>query len=246
MAEIIRPPVVFELQAASASQRMELKRSFCASAGVQYPALWWTPSTISGAVTSGTQATAFHPFLSIAAGTNGQARMAMNIGNGGPVWPGGDNVVNFDKRCIVQLRLVVQLSAHSSSQVAAHFTHANPTAHTSYSRSNKGFSIIWAGGASAGTVKLQAHNGTTTTDSATASYPINDVSGYNWSLEWEPGVAVRLYCDGVLKCTLTTGLPSGTQGGSSNGMVFLAGNTTSGTGNATFLRFVDGEFFEFI
>lgn len=211
------------------------------SGTADFPLYHIVTGNVSGTTTQGTFVSNALPFLSISAATAGKARMYLNVSGALGAWPStgtsaGAFVPNYSAPCRVEMKLSVVLSAHTSSVVSVHLCHSNPSTHTSFDRTEKGLSIKFTGGASAGTVKLQAHNGTTTTDSATASYAIGDYAPHDWVLEWEPGVAARLYCDGILKCTLTTGLPSGAGAASATGFAALAENTASGATYATYLR----------
>lgn len=212
---------------------------------VRFPQSLWVPASISGSITSGTESTNGYPFVQIAAATAGKARMYVNISGGGPVWPGqSPGQADFARKCVVNLACVAQLSAHTDSRISIHFNHSSVATHSSFDRSVEGISMCFQGGASEGTVWVQTHDGTTTANSSTAAFAINDLTGYSWTLEWEPGVGARLYKGGVLQCTGTSNLPSGLGATSSAGIVIVAENTTNGTGNMTFLRWLDCYFTE--
>ncbi len=200
----------------------------------------WTAGSISGTTTQGTESTNYFGFLNINTATAGKNRLYHNVSGSGPLWPGAQGVPDFSRKVVVNLSMLTRLSAHADSRISIHFTLTNVATHTSFDRSEEGISIILRGGASAGTVALQTHDGTTATTSATASIAINDQTGYPWTLEWEPGVAARLYRGSTLMCTATANIPSGTTAGVSQmGICVLAENTTNGTGNATLFRWLD-------
>ncbi len=199
----------------------------------------WSAGSISGTTTQGTESTNFYAFSQISAGTAGKSRIYSNISSSGPLWPGSQGAPDFSRKVIVNLNALVRLSAHSDSRVSIHFTLTNVSTHTSHDRNEKGISILFRGGASAGTVEIQTHDGSSATSSSTGTFAINSQEGHPFTLEWEPGVAVRLYKGSSLLCQKTTNLPSGTSGASQQGICVITENTTNGTGNATLFRWID-------
>lgn len=199
----------------------------------------WVAGSISGTTTQGIESTNFYAFLQIAAATAGKNRIYSNISSSGPLWPGSQGTPDFSRKVVVNLSALVRLAAHADSRVSIHFTLTSVATHTSHDRSEKGISLIFRGGASTGTVAIQTHDGTTFSNSPTASIAINDQVGYGFTLEHEPGVAVRLYRGATLLCTQTANLPSGTSGTSQQGICVIAENTVSGTGNVTLFRWID-------
>lgn len=199
----------------------------------------WFAGNISGVTTQGIESTNFYAFLQIAAATAGKNRLYSNISSSGPLWPGLQGTPDFSRKVVVNLSALVRLAAHADSRVSVHFTKTSVVTHTSHDRSEKGISLIFRGGASTGTVAIQTHDGTTFSNSPTASIAINNQTGYGYTLEHEPGVAVRLYRGSTLMCTQTANLPSGTSGSSQQGICVIAENTVSGTGNVTLFRWID-------
>lgn len=214
------------------AEKLALLRAAHAKGRRVFPMYGWSAtSNITGtASAAGSSTTDFFPRVLVSAATNGKGRVACDVSSGGNIFPGTTpSIVDYGQAFRVDLALTYVLSAHSSSTISIHLAVASAATITSHTRGEEGLSLIFNGGASTGTVKIQGHNGTTTTDSATASIAISDGGSKDYSLEWEPGVAARLYIDGTLACTLSTGLPSGTTATSgSNGITMLVENTTNG------------------
>jgi hypothetical protein len=199
----------------------------------------WVAGNVSGTTSQGTESTNFYAFSQIAAATNGKSRLYSNISSSGPLWPGSPGIPNFNRKVIVNLNGVFQLSASSTSRISIHFTLTSVSTHSSHDRTEKGISLLFKGGSSTGTVEIQTHDGSSFSSSTPGTFPINTLSNYGLTLEWEPGVAVRLYNGATLLCTQTNNLPSGTSGVSQQGICIITENTTSGTGNATLFRWID-------
>lgn len=204
----------------------------------------WVAGNISGTTSQGIESTNFYAFIQISAATAGKARLYSNISSSGPLWPGSQGAPDFSRKVIINLNALIRLSAHSDSRVSIHFALTNVSTHTSHDRNEKGISILFRGGASTGTAEIQTHDGSSATSSSTGVFPINDQTNHPLTLEWEPGVAARLYKGATLLCQKTTNLPSGTSGTSQQGIVVIGENTTNGTGNVTLFRWIDCYFTE--
>lgn len=204
----------------------------------------WSAGSISGTATQGTESTNFYGFSQISAATNGKSRIYSNISSSGPLWPGSPGSPDFSRKVIINLNALIRLSAHSDSRVSIHFALTNASTHTSHDRNEKGISILFRGGASNGTVEIQTHDGASATSSSTGVFSIDSQTNHPLTLEWEPGVAARLYDGSTLLAIKNTDLPSGTSGTSQQGICIITENTTNGTGNDTLFRWIDCYFTE--
>jgi len=227
------------------------RRALCTcSAGL--PVFLSATANITGSGGSaGTTTGNYFPYVYAPAATASKSRAGSSTEVVGSPFGGsgfhftGTATARFDLSWRFEFVASVCLSAHADSRVSMHLQcTSNPT--TLDRPAIEGISLLWRGGASEGTVEIYTHDGTTGSSSSTAAVAIGDQAASRWALEWEPGVAVRLYRNGTLLCTKTTNLPSGASAtASSQGLYMLCENTVNGVTHVTALWLYGGNIIYF-
>ncbi len=190
----------------------------------------WVTATISGAVASNTYNQGSR-LIQIASSTAGFGRAVFSNSNACNLLSGTRTQVDYSRSFRAVLRMVVGISLDATSAVT--FMMAAPATPTAHDLAEKGLALQFYGnGSSAALVRVQAHNGSSATSSSTSAWTVGSDTFYDFELVWLTGVGLYLYVDGVLTCSLTTGLPSGLGTAASTAPAMLVQNPVSGTSGA--------------
>jgi hypothetical protein len=167
-------------------------------------AAWSTANTGTVAVNTYTSGARL---IQVASGVTGLGRANFNNANVSSFLPGTRTQVDYSQSFAFSVSGMFSLSATTTSK--ALITPAASSTLAATDLAAKGIAIRFAGTGSVVQVMIQAHNGTTTTNSTAYTYGTQNDSVADLRLAWIAGTGVYLYLDGTLICSLTTGLPSG-------------------------------------
>lgn len=210
-----------------------------------------TAANVSGTTSQSSSTSSLVTYAYAAAGVAGVSRTGWgqslmgSLMTAGEGWFGATPPSSWARKWRFEFAACISLAAHVDSQVSLHIgLTAAPT--TPARPATEGVSLLFVGGASAGTVAIYSHDGSAGSTGSTGSFPRGDETMKIFALEWEPGVGFRLYVDGVLACSMATNLPTGAGASGGHETWFLISNTANGITYPTGVHFFGGSvvFFE--